>query len=123
MTVRYSKGEKADLAWGTWEVLETGKNLCVKRISVKTQQKLSLQTHQHRQEHWIIVQGNADVTLGKTTVPRTKNDVVFIPIGEFHRIKNTGNQDLVFIEVQTGNLLDEQDIIRYNEDYTPLQNY
>lgn len=118
MVVRYARGEKAERVWGTWEVLETGETFCVKKLVVYPKQKLSLQTHEHRDEHWIVVQGKAAVTLGHEIIIKNPNESVFIPKKEFHRIESVGDENLVFIEVQTGALLDENDIIRYNDDYT-----
>lgn len=119
MTTMYQNNETAERDWGWWQVLTTTDNYVVKRFCVTPGQRISLQTHDHRSEHWVIVQGTAKVTLAHNYLIKNANDAIFIPKGEFHRIENIGNDDLIIIEVQAGDLLDETDIIRYNEDYTP----
>ncbi|OWY18366.1 mannose-1-phosphate guanylyltransferase/mannose-6-phosphate isomerase [Thioclava sp. JM3] len=103
--------------WGGFESLVTGDRFQVKRITVKPGAALSLQSHHHRAEHWIVVQGTALVTLGKEARLVTENESVYIPIGETHRLENPGMMPMVLIEVQTGAYLGEDDIIRYEDVY------
>ncbi|MBO4520828.1 MAG: phosphomannose isomerase type II C-terminal cupin domain [Alphaproteobacteria bacterium] len=117
MVVKYEKGASDTRPWGTWEILDTGEYHTVKRIVVRPGQKLSLQSHNHRDEHWIITQGTAEVTNGDKIVRAEANTPVFIPAKTKHRIENIGKTDVIFIEVQTGDLLDENDIIRYEDIY------
>lgn len=115
--VKYYKGEEGQRPWGSWHVLETGEGFIVKKIIVNAGEILSLQRHQHRSEHWVIVAGEADVTIGETTTRGTVNESFYIPVTSWHRIANPGAQQLVFIEVQTGTILDENDIERSNDKY------
>lgn len=118
MSVLYNRGDSDVRPWGTWEILDVGENFCVKRITVKPQAILSLQLHYHRAEHWIIVKGNALVTLGEEVLKRDASSSVFIPKETRHRIQNASDaEDLIFIEVQTGETLDENDIVRFEDVY------
>ena len=117
MANAYKRGEKDSRPWGTWEVLDSGDNYCVKKICVKPQGKLSLQLHNHRCEHWIIVSGEAVVTLDEDKFVRKANESVYIPAGSKHRIQNDGAAPVEFIEIQTGENLDENDIVRLEDIY------
>lgn len=115
--VRYAPGETGERPWGRWRVLETGEGFCVKRIEVEPGHRLSLQYHHHRFEDWIIVSGEGLVECdGERTVVKT-GDRVRIPLLSHHRISNPGSVMLVVIEVQHGALLDENDIVRIEDDY------
>ena len=106
--------------WGFYEILhnQLSSNFLVKRISVKPQSRLSLQSHQHRSEHWIVVQGKGVVIVGDDELICSVNTHVFIPRGAKHRMHNTSDrEDLIFVEVQVGNVLSEDDILRYEDDY------
>jgi mannose-6-phosphate isomerase len=113
---QYSAGETDARPWGTWEVIGVGQGHVVKRIRVAPGKRLSLQRHQHRAEHWIVVAGGGLVTRGSEVLPVVADQYSFIPAREIHRIENTGTDDLVFIEVQTGDLLSETDIERIEDD-------
>ncbi|MBE6463209.1 MAG: cupin domain-containing protein [Alphaproteobacteria bacterium] len=118
MTTNYKKGDSDTRPWGTWEVLESANNYCVKKITVKPNAILSLQMHNFRAEHWIIAKGEAMIVLGEDTLYRKQDEAVYIPVKTKHRIKNTSqSEELVFIEVQTGDNLDEDDIIRFEDSY------
>ena len=118
MTTRYKKGDMDTRPWGTWEVLESADNYCVKKITVNPNAILSLQMHNFRAEHWIIAEGEAMIVLGEDTLYRKQDEAVYIPVKTKHRIKNTSNEkNLVFIEAQTGDTLDEEDIIRFEDNY------
>jgi mannose-1-phosphate guanylyltransferase / mannose-6-phosphate isomerase len=103
--------------WGTYTVLEEGKGFKIKRIEVKPQASLSLQMHHHRSEHWIVVSGTARVTNGQDTFLVRKNESTYIPAGNQHRLENPGVMDLVMIEVQSGDYLGEDDIVRFDDKY------
>ncbi len=117
MPVNYHVGDADDRPWGRWEVIATGKDYVCKRITVVPGGKLSLQLHHHREEHWTIVQGNALVTIGDRQQPVGPNTHVFIPLETAHRIENNDETDVVFIEVQQGDELDEDDIVRLDDIY------
>ncbi len=117
MTVLYQVGDKDSRPWGTWEVIGVGKNYIVKKICVEAGQTLSLQMHHYRDEHWIIVSGTAEVTLDEQIYEAHQNTPIFIKAGQKHRIANKTKDPVVFIEVQTGNTLDESDIVRFEDKY------
>ena len=103
--------------WGYYDSIDTGYNFKVKRILVNPGAKLSLQKHLHRAEHWVVVSGVAKITCGKKIYNLEKNQSTYIPKGEIHRLENIENYPLEIIEVQTGNYLGEDDIIRLKDDY------
>lgn len=103
--------------WGSYQSLDNGSRYQVKRIVVKTGGRLSLQYHNHRAEHWIVVRGTAKVTIGDEVKTLHENESIYIPIGTPHRLENPGKIDLELIEVQTGSYLGEDDIIRIADDY------
>jgi mannose-1-phosphate guanylyltransferase / mannose-6-phosphate isomerase len=104
--------------WGWFETLSLGARFQVKRIMVHPGAALSLQSHVHRSEHWIVVAGTARVTVGETVSLVTENQSVYIPVGSKHRMENPGKVDLHLIEVQTGTYLGEDDIVRYEDVYS-----
>ena len=104
--------------WGWFESLVVGGRFQVKRIVVKPGAALSLQSHHHRAEHWIVVEGTAKVTIGAESKLLTENQSVYIPLGETHRLENPGKVHMVLIEVQTGSYLGEDDIVRYEDIYS-----
>jgi mannose-6-phosphate isomerase-like protein (cupin superfamily) len=103
--------------WGSYLVLEQGKNYLVKNIFIKPGEKLSLQSHEHRSEHWTIVEGFAKITINSTINNLKSNDSIFIPKNAKHRVENNNNENLIIIEIQYGNILQEDDIIRYEDIY------
>jgi mannose-6-phosphate isomerase-like protein (cupin superfamily) len=109
---------KEERPWGWFEILFEEAGLKVKRIMVKPGKRLSLQSHEHRAENWVIVQGRALFTLGEETCELAPHQAVFIPAKSRHRMENPGEQELVFIEVQTGSYLGEDDITRYHDDFS-----
>lgn len=118
MATTYHRGDHDTRPWGTWEVLDSEEHFCVKRITVNPQAILSLQLHNFRAEHWIIVEGEAMVILGEDTLYRQANDSIYIPVKTKHRIKNNSSTSpLIFIEIQTGESLDENDIVRFEDNY------
>jgi mannose-1-phosphate guanylyltransferase len=103
--------------WGTYSVLEESTNFKIKRIVVKPGNKLSLQMHHHRSEHWVVVSGKAYVTNDDQNFFVSPNESTFIPAGCKHRLENKGTKDLVMIEVQCGSYVGEDDIVRYDDSY------
>lgn len=103
--------------WGSYDSVDEGSRFKVKRIVVKPGEKLSLQMHHHRAEHWIVVKGTANVTIEKTQSLVTENQSVYIPIGSIHCLENPGKVLLELIEVQTGSYLGEDDIVRIQDRY------
>ena len=103
--------------WGTYTVLEEGPRFKIKRIMVRPSESLSLQMHHHRSEHWIVVSGMARVVNGERDFLLNTNESTFIPAGHRHRLVNPGVIDLVMIEVQSGEYLGEDDIVRFNDIY------
>ncbi|MEP9319312.1 mannose-1-phosphate guanylyltransferase/mannose-6-phosphate isomerase [Pseudomonas sp. LABIM340] len=103
--------------WGTYTVLEEGQRFKIKRIVVKAGAALSLQMHHHRSEHWVVVQGMAKVTNGESVRLVNSNESTYIPAGHRHRLENPGVIDLVMIEVQSGEYLGEDDIVRFEDIY------
>jgi cytidyltransferase-like protein len=111
--------------WGVYYVLEDKKDYKVKKIIVKEGQRLSLQSHKHRSEHWVVVEGVAMVQTRRVEDPEhighqilRPNESCYIPQGYVHRLSNEGETPLVLIEVQTGSYTGEDDIVRYQDDYT-----
>ena len=103
--------------WGWFEVLFAEAEMKVKRILVLPGKRLSLQSHRHRAENWIVVRGTARITLDGKNIDLAANETVFIPQNSRHRVENIGKNDLLFFEVQTGTYLGEDDIVRYEDDY------
>lgn len=103
--------------WGSYESVVSGEGFQVKRITVKPGCKLSLQSHAHRAEHWVVVSGVALATIGDDEVVVRANESVFIPQGARHRLANPGDEPLSVIEVQSGDYLGEDDIVRFEDDY------
>jgi mannose-1-phosphate guanylyltransferase/mannose-6-phosphate isomerase len=120
---RGNGGSRAVRPWGYYQVLDGGPGYQVKRIVVDPGARLSLQSHQHRGEHWVVVQGTADVTIGDEIRPVPTGKSVFIPQGALHRLGNSGETTVAIIEVQLGSYLGEDDIVRYEDDYgrTPIK--
>ena len=113
----YATGAADERPWGRWVVLATGDGFAVKEITVEPGEVLSLQSHEHRAEHWIILAGEGVVTVADNIDKRGPGDTAFIPAGARHRVLSTGNLPLRFIEVQTGDYLSEDDIQRYDDRY------
>jgi mannose-1-phosphate guanylyltransferase len=103
--------------WGTYTVLEEGPHFKMKRIVVKPGASLSLQMHKHRSEHWVVIAGSARVVNGETTLSLERDQSTYIPAGHKHRLSNPGVEDLMIIEVQTGDYLGEDDIVRFDDIY------
>jgi mannose-1-phosphate guanylyltransferase/mannose-6-phosphate isomerase len=103
--------------WGWYEGIDEGDRFQVKRIMVKPGEKLSLQMHHHRAEHWIVVSGTARVTCDDKVMMLSENQSTYIPLGSTHRLDNPGKVPLHIIEVQSGSYLGEDDIVRFEDIY------
>ncbi|MEM9219603.1 MAG: cupin domain-containing protein [Cyanobacteria bacterium P01_F01_bin.150] len=104
--------------WGSFTVLEEGRGYKIKRIEVKPGHRLSLQMHHHRSEHWIVVAGTAKVVCGEQELLLTTNQSTYVPCCTIHRLENPGVLPLTLIEVQNGQYLGEDDIVRFQDDYS-----
>jgi mannose-1-phosphate guanylyltransferase/mannose-6-phosphate isomerase len=103
--------------WGSYETVALSDRFQVKRIVVKPGQKLSLQMHHHRAEHWVVVKGTARVTCGEREFLLHEDQSTYIPLGQKHRLENPGKTPLELIEVQSGSYLGEDDIVRFEDQY------
>ena len=113
----YSLGDRDVRPWGEWEVIASGDGYVCKELRVNPRQALSLQSHNHRSEHWIVLSGIANVTLDRDTIRLAVNGMIFIPRLAKHRIENPGDEVLRIVEVQVGDNLDELDIRRFDDRY------
>src|SRR5690606_4003151 len=111
-TIRYKAGDSDKRPWGEWHVIHVGENHVVKIITINPGQASSLQYHNHRNENWIILTGQALITIGDQNLTKNVGESAFIPAGVHHRIANVSDAVMQFIEIQTGPQLDENDIIR-----------
>ncbi len=103
--------------WGSFEIIDEGEKYTVKKIIVHPGGKLSLQSHEHRSEHWLIASGVAEIIIGEKIYNLKENDNIFIPRGSKHRLANLGSDNLIVIEMWFGDKLDENDIKRYEDIY------
>ena len=103
--------------WGKYSIILEDSSYKIKRIEVNANQRLSYQFHNYRAETWVIIQGKGKITIDDVTTDCSKGETFIIPIGSKHRIQNTANIKLVFIEVQTGSYFGEDDIVRIEDDY------
>lgn len=110
----------ADRPWGRWTVLWEGTGYKVKLIEVSPGHRLSLQSHKYRSEHWVVVSGRARVQVGHEAFELSPLESTVIPVGSLHRLANPGSLPLVIVEVQTGDVLREDDITRFEDDYQRL---
>ena len=117
MAVSYQLGEQEKRPWGSWEILAIGPNYVSKKIQINPHALLSLQLHHHRSEHWIVISGSAEITIGERVFNAPNGTHAFIPLETKHRIVNKTDTSLIFIEIQIGDLLDENDIVRFQDVY------
>jgi mannose-1-phosphate guanylyltransferase/mannose-6-phosphate isomerase len=113
----YTMHRKVHRPWGWYDSVDEGERFKVKRIQVKPGASLSLQQHQHRAEHWIVVKGTAEIINGDKQLMLKENQSTYIALGEVHRLTNPGTVPLEIIEVQSGEYLDEDDIVRFEDRY------
>ena len=118
ITSHLDRGVVSDVRpWGSWEVLDQGPDYKVKRITVRSSSRLSLQTHACRSEYWMIVAGTATCIVGERELVLRAGESVHVPVGTPHRIGNHQEDDLILVEVQLGAYLGEDDIVRIQDDY------
>ena len=125
MVTRLKKNQRSEIdlhrkvyrPWGYYEVLHQSERFQVKRLLIKPKAKLSLQMHQKRSEHWVIVHGTAQVIRDEETFSISENESTYIPIGVKHRLLNLTDDSLEIIEIQLGDYLGEDDIIRFEDSY------
>ena len=103
--------------WGSYKTISRGENFHVKIINVIPGGKLSLQSHKYRSEHWVVVSGTANVVNNGKKFELSTNKSTFIAVGDIHMLENKESQDLIIIEIQIGNFLYEDDIVRYEDIY------
>ncbi|MBI5468570.1 MAG: cupin domain-containing protein, partial [Deltaproteobacteria bacterium] len=106
-----------DRPWGSYTLLEHGEGYKIKKITVAPGKRLSLQTHRHRSEHWVVISGTARVQRGEEVVDVVMNQSTYIPRGVKHRLENRGKTPLEIIEVQNGEYVEEDDIVRFDDDF------
>lgn len=116
-TVQYKTGDHDTRPWGTWAVIDVGDKHIVKRITVNPGARLSLQFHKHRAERWTAVAGDGVAEIEGVSYPFSLGKTVDIPLSAKHRVSNPGKVPLIFIEIQYGDILSEDDIIRIEDDY------
>jgi len=107
--------------WGRYTVMQAGPGYKVKQVVVDSDRRLSLQLHHHRAEHWVVVQGKAQVTIGTNVSTVAENESVYVPVKTPHRLENPGSEPLILIEVQTGGYIEEDDIERLADDFWRLE--
>jgi len=111
---------KEERPWGWYEVIDQGNRYKVKRIEVNPNASLSLQKHLHRAEHWVVVEGTAQIEVdGKISIIK-ENESTYIPLGSKHRLSNRGKIPLRIVEIQSGSYLEEDDIERFDDNYGRL---
>jgi mannose-6-phosphate isomerase len=112
-----SRQEEVEKPWGAYQVLDAGEGFQVKRIEVRPGGRLSYQRHARRAEHWFVVAGEAQMILDGAERRLSPGEFVDIPVGAAHRLASAGEERLVLIEIQTGDYLGEDDIVRLEDDY------
>jgi len=113
----YHAGQSDTRPWGRWKVVEAAPTFTLKTIEVDPGQRLSLQYHNHRSEHWVVVAGRGIVTIGGDNLRVEPGSHVYVPRETKHRIENDSDKKLTFVEVQFGDRLEETDIVRVEDDY------
>ena len=103
--------------WGSWHVIDVADGYKIKRIHVSPGARLSLQSHEHRSEHWVVIQGQATCEIDGTESIAQHGESIDVPVGAKHRLGNQGTEELVIVEVQLGGYTGEDDISRYEDDY------
>jgi mannose-6-phosphate isomerase-like protein (cupin superfamily) len=110
-------GESDERPWGTWTILDEGQGFKVKRIEVKPRSRLSYQTHEHRAEVWVVAAGTASAVIDDKMITAQLGQTISIAVGQPHRIVNDHDEPLIIIEVQHGEYLGEDDILRLEDDF------
>jgi len=107
--------------WGKYKILEEGEHYKIKKIVVKPGETLSLQMHYHRSEHWVVIKGSAQITIGERTYFVHEGESTFVPKSTLHRLANYGEIPLEIIEVQNGEYVGEDDIVRFDDKYGRIE--
>lgn len=115
--VKYVLNEVGERPWGMWKCISVGEKYISKIITVKPRSSLSLQSHNYRQEHWVVIKGNPVVTLGNIKKEYTFGQSIDIPVKTKHRLENLTDDFVEILEIQMGDVLDEDDIIRFEDAY------
>lgn len=103
--------------WGSWHVIDVADGYKIKRIHVTAGHRLSLQSHTHRSEHWVVIAGKATCEIDDTVTTVSQGESIDVPLGARHRLANLGTEELVIVEVQLGHYTGEDDITRHEDDY------
>ena len=109
--------ESEERPWGSWHVIDVNPGYKIKRIHVNPGARLSLQTHEHRSEHWVVIQGVATCEIDGQVSAVSHDQSIDVPLGAKHRLGNQGDEELVIVEVQLGSYTGEDDIRRYEDDH------
>ena len=109
--------EKINKPWGYYQILDSQKGYQLKKIFVNSYSKLSLQSHQHRSEHWVVLYGKATVIIDENVYELSVNESIYIPMTSKHRLENNTDKELIISETQIGDYLGEDDIVRYEDMY------
>jgi mannose-6-phosphate isomerase len=109
--------ESEERPWGSWHVIDVADGYKIKRIHVNPGSRLSLQSHEHRSEHWVVIQGEATCEIDGVESVVRHDESIDVPLGAKHRLGNQGAEELVIVEVQLGGYTGEDDICRYEDDY------
>jgi mannose-6-phosphate isomerase len=109
--------ESEERPWGSWHVIDVAEGYKIKRIHVNPGSRLSLQTHEHRSEHWVVIRGEATCEVDGVERVVKHDESIDVPLGAKHRLGNQGTEELVIVEVQLGSYTGEDDICRYEDDY------
>ena len=115
--LHYYPGQSDERPWGNWRVIDAYPTFVVKVIEVKPGERLSLQYHNHRSEHWVVMAGRGKVTIGGDTLHVERGTHIYVPRETKHRIFNDGSETLIFVEIQFGEKMEESDIVRVEDDY------
>lgn len=108
---------KIEKPWGYYENIYKDNNILIKKITIFSNSKLSLQSHTHRSEYWTIIEGKGQYIIGDNLFDFTEGNSIFIPQNVKHRLINNSNKNIIIIEIQKGEIISEEDIIRYEDDY------
>ena len=109
--------ESEERPWGSWHVIDVSEGYKIKRIHVNPGSRLSLQSHEHRSEHWVVIQGVATCQINDVATTVEHGESIDVPLGARHRLGNEGDEELVIVEVQLGGYTGEDDICRFEDDY------
>lgn len=113
----YTPGEAEERPWGSWRIVQVGSHYATKILRIKPFNRLSLQRHFHRDERWVVCQGEVLISIGEKLYSARSGETVYVPSATWHRLSNVSKDEAVIMEVQFGTTLSEEDIERANDDY------